>query len=202
MTEMTEFVNFGMIRTFWCLKSWVSDTKRPIVTKVEKPALFGELANNVIFLSDVAAIGFQTKQGFFYGEDWNKWRCTQTNVTNDKTKWNDTTKLKNWTSQEPTKIEGWGPQHPTCHDSGHPPRWSTTAFAVFDIFQLFAFGVNNSCPWQVSMGLSATVFEFCEHPVLCHPDQPYHCTTPTFKGASGSHLCSAPTTLKSTFEAK
>ena len=52
------------------------------------------------------------------------------------------------------------------------------------------------------MGLSATVYEFYEHPVLGHPDQPYHYTTPTFKGASGFHLCSAPTTLKSTFEAK
>ena len=32
---------------------------------------------------------------------------------------------------------------------------------------------------------------------LSHPDQPYHCTIPTFKGTSGSHLCSAPTTTKS-----
>ena len=46
--------------------------KRSIVTKVEKPALFGELANNVTFLSDVATIGFQMKQGFFYGKYWNK----------------------------------------------------------------------------------------------------------------------------------
>ena len=38
MTEMTELVKFGMIRTFWYLKSWISDTKRSIVTKVEKPA--------------------------------------------------------------------------------------------------------------------------------------------------------------------
>ena len=72
MTEMTESVKFGMNQTFWYLKSWISDTKRSIVTKVEKPALFGELANNVTFLFDVATTGFQMKQGFFYGEYWNK----------------------------------------------------------------------------------------------------------------------------------
>ena len=46
--------------------------KRPIVTKVEKPALFGELENNVTFLFVVATAGFQMKQGFYYEEYWNK----------------------------------------------------------------------------------------------------------------------------------
>ena len=124
------------------------------------------------------------------------------NVINDKTKWNDTVKLKNWISLELIEIEGWGFLHSICYASGHMLRWFITVFVVFDISPVFSLSINNSCPWQVSMGLSATVYEFCEHPVLGHPDQPYHCTTPTFKGASGSHLCSAPTTLKSTFEAK
>ena len=76
-----------------------------------------------------------------------------------------------------------------------------TFFAVIAIFPVLPLMSTTAVPWQVSMGLSATVYEFCEHPVLGHPDQPYHCTIPTFKGTSGSYLCSAPTTLKSALEA-
>ena len=124
------------------------------------------------------------------------------NVINDKTKWNDNVKLKYWISLELIEIEGCGFLHSISYASGHILGWFIAVFSVFGIFPVFTLGINNSCPWQVSMGLSATVYEFCKHPVLGHPDQPYHCTTPTFKEASGSQLCSAPTTLKSTLEAR
>ena len=78
------------------------------------------------------------------------------NVINDKTKWNDIAKLKNWISQELLKIKGWGFQHSTCYDSGHLLRWFTMVFAVFDIFPVI-------CPWcQQQLSLASI------NGIVCH----------------------------------
>ena len=137
MSEMTEFVKFGTNWTFWYLKSWISDTKCPIVTKGEKrekPALLEELVDNCDISVCCGHSWFPNETELLL------WRILEQmkvysnrNVINDKTKWNDTVKLKSWISLEQIEIEGWGFLHSISYASGHILRWFTMVFAVFDI---------------------------------------------------------------------